>query len=665
MILFLGFINVAKFDAANLTVSDLTIQTNKNTYEKNETFLINLSDTNPADTESFIKLPSGLDYEGVDSGNGSVTQDKVKHQLTIAWTDPKSKKISLRLKSATDATYTLTASSIRDDKEVTSRNVSINISSGVSSASPKKQVESQQVPAATSKEPMKEAQSKPSDSSKDEKTPQNKADSVNQKTAQNKGTLPKKSADDLFQSRAAATNPIRQGTLETCYWYLDSDYTLHIEAGTISDKVLAVDPVEGTSSAISPWSSRYSPVRKIIIEGPVVLQGDVSGLFGSLTELTEIKNLDLINTSAVTSMGGMFSNDTSLVTLDLSTWDTSNVTRMRSMFYNNSSLQTVKFGDWNLKKVKTFDFMFYDNKSLTDLDLSKWKMQKGFSAIQMLYGANNLSRLSLGPETTFGGWSSVGLVVPPTELPYFGKWRRENTEEKSVTSSQLSSKYDGATMAGTYVWAKSLRTIKAKDTLIGIGESWDPRTNFISATDDDNLPIPFAPSMVTGSVNTQNLGPQKILFKNGLAEQTATVTVLKRELAFHAIPDTFAFQSLKISGQLTESRQADPDWKLVVKDTRKGGAKWQVKAQLAIPLSDQKGRPLDSKLIFRQKGQSDQNVTSQDDVIVFAKKSKDIEGLYDVSWSKDEGFYIQTPPGAAKAEQYQGAIRWILEDAPA
>ena len=108
-------------------------------------------------------------------------------------------------------------------------------------------------------------------------------------------------------------------------------------------------------------------------------------MFGNCKKLEEIKNIEYIDTSNVTSIQGMFGycyllkninlvnfdtkkvsnmietfiNCTSLEELDLSTWNTENVTNTRAMFKGCINLKTIYVSDkWNNDKVTISNDMF-------------------------------------------------------------------------------------------------------------------------------------------------------------------------------------------------------------------------------------------------------------------------------------------------------------------
>jgi surface protein len=91
---------------------------------------------------------------------------------------------------------------------------------------------------------------------------------------------------------------------------------------------------------------------------------NMSLMFQNCTQLTSL-DLSHFNTSKVTDMGGMFSNSTSLTSLDLSSFNTSKVTNMGWMFNKCSNLRTIYVGSgWNTASVTASSNMFTNCTSL-------------------------------------------------------------------------------------------------------------------------------------------------------------------------------------------------------------------------------------------------------------------------------------------------------------
>lgn len=116
-------------------------------------------------------------------------------------------------------------------------------------------------------------------------------------------------------------------------------------------------------------------------------------LFGGLTK---IEHLDYLNTSEVENMGSMFSNCTSLETLDLSSFNTEKVTNMSEMFVGSTNLRTINLPKGFIgSNVTDLNGMFRGCANLTELDLSGSNAEKVKDMCKMFYGCVALSNLNL------------------------------------------------------------------------------------------------------------------------------------------------------------------------------------------------------------------------------------------------------------------------------
>lgn len=112
--------------------------------------------------------------------------------------------------------------------------------------------------------------------------------------------------------------------------------------------------------------------------------------------LTKIEHLDYLNTSEVENMGSMFSNCTSLETLDLSSFNTEKVTNMSEMFVGSTNLRTINLPKGFIgSNVTALNGMFRGCVSLTELDLSGSNAEKVKNMGSMFYGCVALSNLNL------------------------------------------------------------------------------------------------------------------------------------------------------------------------------------------------------------------------------------------------------------------------------
>ena len=92
--------------------------------------------------------------------------------------------------------------------------------------------------------------------------------------------------------------------------------------------------------------------------------------FEALTKLETITGLEYLNTEKVTDMNHMFTNCSSLASLDVTHFNTAKVTNMGYMFSNCSSLTSLDVTHFNTAKVTSMDHMFSNCSSLTSLDVT-------------------------------------------------------------------------------------------------------------------------------------------------------------------------------------------------------------------------------------------------------------------------------------------------------
>ncbi len=111
--------------------------------------------------------------------------------------------------------------------------------------------------------------------------------------------------------------------------------------------------------------------------------------FQSFIKLREIENIEILNTSQVTSMWNMFAGCVELTSLDLSHFDTSNVTDMWGMFAQCSKLTNLNISNFDTSKVTRMAWMF-ENTGLTGIDLSHFDTSQVTDMSGMFYNIQNL-----------------------------------------------------------------------------------------------------------------------------------------------------------------------------------------------------------------------------------------------------------------------------------
>ncbi len=133
--------------------------------------------------------------------------------------------------------------------------------------------------------------------------------------------------------------------------------------------------------------------------GKFNLSPDSYGIFSDCSSLTSL-DLSNIDTSNATDMGAMFWGCSSLTNLDLSNFDTSNATSLRGMFYECSSLTSINLSNFDTSNVTNMIGMFKKCSSLASLNLSNFNTTYVTTTEEMFTGCTSLTSLDLSNFNT-------------------------------------------------------------------------------------------------------------------------------------------------------------------------------------------------------------------------------------------------------------------------
>lgn len=162
--------------------------------------------------------------------------------------------------------------------------------------------------------------------------------------------------------------------------------------------------------------------------------------------LTRIEHLDYLNTSEVDDMRLMFSNCTSLETLDLSSFNTEKVTSMATMFENSKNLRSIKLPKGFIgSSVTNLKATFSGCESLTELDLSGSNSENVKDMSEMFDGCRALSKLVLTDFKT--------EQVSTMESMFLGCSTLETLDVSSFNTENVT------TMVGMFNNCSSLRSL--------------------------------------------------------------------------------------------------------------------------------------------------------------------------------------------------------------
>ena len=151
---------------------------------------------------------------------------------------------------------------------------------------------------------------------------------------------------------------------------------------------------------------------------------NMSAMFENMSSLESIQFGEKFITKNVTTMGGMFSNDVELKTLDLSRFDTSNVTNMEYMFYLNHKLNPLNLSNFNTSRVQNMSYMFSNMWALENLDVSSFDTSNVTNMAHMFGGLAKITTLNLNnfntsKVTDMSNMFNSMLAIENLSLPSF------------------------------------------------------------------------------------------------------------------------------------------------------------------------------------------------------------------------------------------------------
>ena len=144
------------------------------------------------------------------------------------------------------------------------------------------------------------------------------------------------------------------------------------------------------------WMLNYSKdIKTAIVYDDGISPTDTVFWFAELRNMktADVSKLDM---SKCKTIGCMFTNCTSLTSLDLSTWNTRSLTDMNQAFQNCTSLTKLNVSGWDVSKVTNMTLAFAEDRALSSLDLSTWDNSAVTSMKDVFSMMDSLSEVSLG-----------------------------------------------------------------------------------------------------------------------------------------------------------------------------------------------------------------------------------------------------------------------------
>ena len=197
----------------------------------------------------------------------------------------------------------------------------------------------------------------------------------------------------------------------------------------------------------SPWNAHRTEIKETTFTGPITAGTSLANLFRNLPNVITIEGLEYFDTSNVTNMQNMFSNASSLTSLDVSKWDTGNVTDMSGMFFYATRLTNLDVSNWDTSNVTSMSTMFSRTTNLTNLDVSSWDTSNVTSMGSMFSDASppvDISKWDTSNVTNMSGMFSSAIALTSLDL---SSWDTSNVTNmramfhftNSLTSLDVSS----------------------------------------------------------------------------------------------------------------------------------------------------------------------------------------------------------------------------------
>lgn len=178
----------------------------------------------------------------------------------------------------------------------------------------------------------------------------------------------------------------------------------------------------GILSMNFPSNVSKDAVTKIVFNNTVKLPRDSTRLLGDFHNLKEFVGLDKVDASDLEIAGGLFVEDHSIESIDISSWntskltyalemfagdhmiktinltgiDTSNVTNMQEMFAHSYNLTNIiGLNGLDVSNVTNFDYFVAWDVSLSSIDISNFKTVNNPSLSYMFYATPNLQSINI------------------------------------------------------------------------------------------------------------------------------------------------------------------------------------------------------------------------------------------------------------------------------
>ncbi len=158
------------------------------------------------------------------------------------------------------------------------------------------------------------------------------------------------------------------------------------------------------------------------------------------------------------------------------------------------------------------------------------------SAVATIHVVENQTTVVAKDSTIYVGdkWSAADNFVSATDKDGNAVELKDlevsgSVDTTTAGSYQVTYRNGEAEATATITVLADQTTVKAKDSTLYVGESWQAADNFVSATDRDGMNVSFTDVTVNGTVDTSKAGSYEVTYTNGQASAVATIHVVENQ----------------------------------------------------------------------------------------------------------------------------------------
>lgn len=188
-----------------------------------------------------------------------------------------------------------------------------------------------------------------------------------------------------------------------------------------NDTLLEVRNYSNNCPSVTSFSSLFSNATnmKILTFAQGMDTSKIESMSSMFSDCSSLVSLDLssFNTGKGTSFRYMFANCSSLVSLDVSGFNTGNCSNFSSMFRGTNSLKNINLSSFDTSKGTNFEYMFANCSSLVSIDLSSFDMSNARYFTWMFSSCNKLTHIKC--KQAFKDWCITNqnrIVLPDAML---------------------------------------------------------------------------------------------------------------------------------------------------------------------------------------------------------------------------------------------------------